>query len=433
MGQFTYIAIDAHQHKVSGSVKASDRGEALRLIEKKGLRPTKVTEDKSEPKESKKSTKEQKRKSAKPQPARVEKKSKRISKESNTGGSLKLKKKEVILFTEELADMLAAGLQLEPALQSMENRQQKGNLQKVSEQIRALVRDGTSFSRALQMTSPSFSPLYVNMAAAGEASGALDTILTRQAHYLKTIGELQNKVILALIYPAFLVVAGLAVSIIFVTTLIPQLATLLETIPNAEMPSGAAAMLTVTSFLRKWWWIFLVLLIIAFIAFKSWKDVEANRPAWDKIKLGFPLVGAVNKDRFYVQFLETMSNLVGNGMTLLRALDLTKNATQNLHFKEHLSGIIERVGDGRSLSSSLKASEAFPDLLIDMVIVGEQTGKIDVALGKAAERYDKELNNSLQRVMALMMPAVLMVISVLVGMMVYLLLTAIFQTINQIG
>jgi len=257
--------------------------------------------------------------------------------------------------------------------------------------------------------------------------------LLRQAHYLKTIGDLQNKVILALIYPAFLVVAGLGVSGIFVTTLIPQLSSLLESVPGATMPAGAVVMLSMTNFISKWWWVILLILLIAALAFKGWKDIEENKPIWDRAKLKIPLIGAVNRDRFFVQFLETMSNLVGNGLTLLRSLELTKNATQSLHFKEQLGGVIDTVGDGRSLSSSLKRSGEFPDLLIDMVTVGEQTGQIDVALRKAAERYDKELNNSLQRIMALLMPTILIIISVLVGMMVYLLLTAIFQTIQTLG
>ncbi len=424
---FTYIAIDAQNQKINGTIAATDRGEALKQLDRKGLRPLKLEQQK----ESKGAAEKGTAKSTK-QGARA-KSSKAKKQVEPTAGQIKLKKSEVILFTEELSDMLSAGLQLEPALRSMGNRQQAGNLQQVSERVRDLVRDGTSFSKSLNQVSPSFGPLYTNMAAAGEASGALDTILLRQAHYLKTIGDLQNKVILALIYPAFLVVAGLGVSAIFITTLIPQLSTLLESVPGATMPRGAVMMLATTDFMAKWWWVILLVILVLALAFKGWKDIEANKPIWDQKKLDIPLIGAVTRDRFYVQFLETMANLAGNGLTLLRSLELTRNATQNLHFKEELSEVIDLVGDGRSLSNSLKRSGEFPDLLIDMVIVGEQTGQIDKALAKAAIRYDKELNNSLQRIMALLMPTVLIMISILVGMMVYLLLTAIFQTVGSLG
>jgi len=423
MGTFRYTALKSNGEKVSGNLEAGDRGEALRILARQGMRPMKLegesgkvakVQGSRKPKSQKKSGKSQGRESAR-------------------ADGIRLKKAEVILFTEELSDMLAAGLQLEPALKSMENRQQTGNLQQVSEQVRSLVRDGTAFSKSLGMVSPSFGPLYMSMAAAGEASGALDTILRRQAHHLKMLGDIQNKVILAMIYPAFLILAAIGVSFVFVTVLIPQLTTLLDTVPGASMPVGVEIMVGVTDFLKQWWWIFLSIIVIAGIAFKAWTEVDANKPEWDRMKLNLLLVGAVNRDRFYVQFLETMSNLVGNGLTLLRALELTRNATQNLHLKDKLSGVIDQVGDGRSLSASLTRSGEFPALLVDMVVVGEQTGQIDVALGKAAERYDKELNNSLQRIMALLMPVVLVLIACLVGMMVYLLLTAIFQTIQTLG
>ena len=440
MPNFSYIAIDKDGKKTSGSLPAGDRGEALRILDKKGLRPTMLKAESApvKPKKRASSDKESpkiaKTKAVKTK-AKKEPKRKPFQKADagDPNAPLKLKKSEIIMFTEELADMLAAGLQLEPALRSMESRQQKGNLQLVSGRVRSYVRDGNPFSGALRAVSPSFGPLYTSMAAAGEASGALDTILKRQAHYLKTLGELQNKVTLALIYPAFLIVAGIGVAFIFVTKLIPQLTTLLTSTPGAKIPKGAQLLISASDFLSQWWWIFLVILIIAGIAFKVWKDIDANKPVWDKMKLQIPLTGRVVADRFYVQFLETMSNLVGNGLTLLKSLELTRDATQNLFLKDQLNQVIDLVGDGRSLSNSLVRTGAFPDLLIDMVSVGEQTGQIDVALAKSAERYDKELNNSLQKVMALIMPAVMIVMAFLIGAMAYLMLTSIFQTIQALG
>jgi type II secretory pathway component PulF len=169
------------------------------------------------------------------------------------------------------------------------------------------------------------------------------------------------------------------------------------------------------------------------VLFKAWKDAESNKPAWDRIKLGLPLVGKVVEQRFYVQFLETMANLVANGLPLLRSLELTRDATQNIHLRSHMNTMIEMVGDGRALSKAMIKVDAFPSLLIDMVSVGEQTGKIDQALRRAAVRYDKELNNALQRVMALIMPLVLIVMAVLIGSMAYLMITAIFQTISNLN
>jgi type II secretory pathway component PulF len=348
-------------------------------------------------------------------------------------GPIKLKRAEVVLFTEELSDMLSAGLQLEPALKSMENRQELGNLKAVSFKIRQIVRDGVNFSAALKKVSPSFGSLYCSLAAAGEASGALDTILKRQAHYLKTLAELQTRLILAMIYPAFLVLAGIGVSIVFVTTLIPQLTSLIESTPGGKIPLGAAILIAVSDFLAKWWIVILLTLIASGIFFKAWKDNDANKPTWDRMKLKLPLIGRVITSRFYVQFLETMANLVGNGLPLLRALELSRDATENRSLRVELDKVIVQVGDGRSFSKALIRNGAFPPLLIDMISVGEQTGKIDQSLRRAAERYDKELDKDLQRIMALIMPTVLIIMAGLIGTMAYLMITAIFQTISNLG
>jgi type II secretory pathway component PulF len=199
------------------------------------------------------------------------------------------------------------------------------------------------------------------------------------------------------------------------------------------MPVGARILIALSGFFSTWWPVLLLLVVAAVVLFKAWKDAESNKPAWDRIKLRLPLFGRVVEHRFFVQFLETMANLVGNGLPLLRALQLTKDATPNIHLRAHLEEMIEMVGDGRSLSKSMIRAGIFPSLLIDMVAVGEQTGKIDQALQRAAIRYDKELNNSLQRIMALIMPAVLIIMALLIGTMAYLMITAIFQTINSLS
>jgi type II secretory pathway component PulF len=338
-----------------------------------------------------------------------------------------------VLFTEELSEMLRAGLQLEPALKSMENREELGSLKDVSCEIRKFVRDGGSFSVALKKTSDSFGPLYCSLAAAGEASGALDTILERQAHYLKTLQQLQSKVTLALIYPAFLIIAGIGVGIIFVTKLIPQLTDLISSTPGGKIPLGAKILIGASDFFQEWWLVMLLVIVGSSLAFKAWKDADVNKLTWDRIKLRIPLVGRVIESRFYVQFLETLANLVGNGLPLLRSLELARDATQNLHIRQHMDHVIDMVGDGRSFSRALINSGIFPPLLIDMVSVGEKTGKIDKSLRRAAERYDTELNKSLARIMELIMPVVLVVMALLIGTMAYLMITAIFQTIQNLG
>lgn len=440
MAVFNYKALGAGGAVVTGELTAGDRGEALRQLDKKGLQPVKVAEAKVVAKAAKPDkTARRGEPQVKAKPKSIVKATPKASaqekadKDEVPEGPLKMKSKEVVYFTEELSDMLTAGLQLEPALRAMEDREEEGNIKEISLRIRTLVRDGTSFSNALKRVSPSFGPLYCSLAAAGEASGALDTILRRQAHYLKTLQDLRGRITLALIYPAFLILSGIGVSIIFVTKLIPQLTGLLKGAPGSEMPLGVRVMIGASDFLLQWWLVMVLIVVAALIFFKAWKDAERNKPAWDRIKLKIPLYGNVIRGRFYVQFLETMANLVGNGLPLLRSLELTRDAAQNIHLRENMDEMIELVGDGRSLSSAMIRTEIFPPLLIDMVAVGEQTGKIDLALRRAAERYDKELDAALQKVMAMVMPAVLLLMASLVGTMAYAMISAIFQTINNLG
>ncbi len=428
MPLFAYKALATNGSVTTGEIDAADRPEALRKLDRKGLQPVNLRETASAVPARKTQGKTREKTDTSRQASKAA-----TAEDAIPEGPIKLKRQEVVLFTEELSDMLAAGLQLEPALKSMENRQELGNLKAVSYKIRQIVRDGVNFSVALKKVSPSFGPLYCSLAAAGEASGALDTILKRQAHYLKTLAELQSRLVLAMIYPAFLILAGIGVSIVFVTTLIPQLTQLIESTPGGKIPLGAAILIGASDFITKWWLVVLLTLIAIAIFFKAWKDNDANKPAWDRMKLKLPLVGPVITSRFYVQFLETMANLVSNGLPLLRALELSRDATQNRSLRGALDQVIDQVGDGRSFSKSLIRNGSFPPLLIDMIAVGEQTGKIDQSLRRAAERYDKELDKDLQRIMALIMPTVLIVMALLIGTMAYLMITAIFQTISAIG
>ncbi|MFN6017346.1 MAG: type II secretion system F family protein, partial [Verrucomicrobiota bacterium] len=187
MPVFAYKALNSKGSVMSGELDAADRPEALRMLDRKGLQPVNLRETAgivaAAGKDAKPKSDEAAAASTKPDEAPIPE------------GPIKLKRQEVVLFTEELSDMLGAGLQLEPALKSMENRQELGNLKAVSYKIRQIVRDGVNFSVALKKVSPSFGPLYCSLAAAGEASGALDTILKRQAHYLKTLAELQSRLV----------------------------------------------------------------------------------------------------------------------------------------------------------------------------------------------------------------------------------------------
>ncbi|MGI9243145.1 MAG: type II secretion system F family protein [Verrucomicrobiales bacterium] len=428
MAVFLYSALKSDGSTASGELTASDRPEAMMRLGRQGMKPISISL-KADKGGAVKETKVKSKNGSKSLPAKIGADGKPVAEDSMPDGPVKLKRAQIVIFTEELSDLLNAGLQLEPALRVMESREELSGVKDVTRILRQEVRDGSSFSAALKKASPSFSELYRSLSQAGEISGALGTILKRQAHYLVTMQELQSKVMFAMIYPAFLFMAGVAVGLLFVVYLIPKLTMLLDS-TGADMPAVAKLMIDFSAFVKSYWWLFLLLLVTGIIGFRAYISAEKNRPAWDEFKLKIPFVGGILCSRFYVQMLETLANLVGNGLPLLRALELSRNATQNLFLRKKMEEVIDLVGEGGALSRSLKRVGFFPPLLIDMVGVGEQTGDIATSLEKAAERYDKELGRKIEALSALIQPVIVVVMAVIVGIMAYMMITVIFDTIG---
>ncbi|MED5470319.1 MAG: type II secretion system F family protein, partial [Verrucomicrobiota bacterium] len=202
---------------------------------------------------------------------------------------------------------------------------------------------------------------------------------------------------------------------------------------NSEMPAIGQLMIDLSDFVRAWWWVILGIVISVIFAFVSYIKNPNNHEWWDETKLKIPLFGKVLKTRFFVQFLETLANLVGNGLTLLRALELSREATPNLYLKKIISRIIDYVGDGAALSRTMKRVGFFPPLLLDMVAVGEQTGQIGESLERAATRYDKELEKDISKISALIQPVIVVTMALLVGIMAYMMISVIFETISGLN
>jgi type II secretory pathway component PulF len=442
MPTFAYSALKPDGSLARGELTANDRGEAMRRLDRSGLQPVSIAVKDAAggvavaappPKKSSDGKTEDPKKSAEAGKKPAE--AKPAAKTEGTGalpkGPVRLSRKQVILFTEELSDLLSAGLQLEPALRIMESRDELGPLKLVSALLRQKVRDGGSFSASLRTSSPNFGELYCSMAAAGEISGALGVILKRQAQYLKSIAELQSSVITALIYPAFLFVAGMLVSGLFVTFLVPQLASLLKS-SNKPLPLPAQIMMGAGDFVKGYWWVILLAVAAIMFIFQKVTTNPVYRPAWDRVRLGLPLVGPILTGRFFVQFLETLANLVDNGLPLLRALELSRDATQNIYVRRLLDQVIGMVGEGGSLAKALKRVGFFPPLMTDMITVGEQTGDLPLALRRTAERYDKELEKKIVRMQAAIPHIVTIFMALLVGMVAYMMITVILESVTSI-
>lgn len=406
MANFTYKATARDGSIATGTLSAADRNAAFRELDLRKLQPLSLSES---------------------QDAKGQKPEKTQQPDRET---VRLKPAEVLDFTEELAQLLQGGIPLESALGIIERREGKSNLPLIAGKLRLLIRDGNSLSNALKTSCPDFGLLYCRLVAAGEESGALADILARQAVHLKALLGLKNKVIFALIYPAFLSVSAIGVSVLFIVFLIPKLMELLDT-TGGTLPLGARVIVGAGEFVQATWYIWLALLAGAFVFFRWFSHRHPLK--WDQAVMRIPLFGTVVRGRQHVQFLETMASLIGNGLPIVQALALTGNSMVSPVFRKELELILASVTDGDPLSACLARSASFPVLMSDLVAVGEQTGDLAGALERAAHRFDAELTRHVDRLSAIIQPAVVVVMAGMVGCMAYLMISAIFQTMSGLG
>jgi general secretion pathway protein F/type IV pilus assembly protein PilC len=416
MASFRYKVLKKDGSLAEGSLEAGSRGEATRRLNEQGSRVLSLTEEALKEK-------------AKKKPAKPGTPDKPARKATSAPVENRLSSKQLVQFTEELSDLLAAGVQLDAALHSIGKRSESQAISRVAGACYEKVRDGVPLATALRLSSPSFNELYCNLVSAGEISGALGDILKRQVKYLNTLAELRGKLATALIYPAFLIVSGVGVSAMFVFFLIPKLRRLVES-TGGELPPVAKLLLSTGDFLKANWIAVLVVLLVAvvvvFVAFQR----ESTKRWWDEAKLKLPLFGKLLVTRFNVQFVETLANLLVNGLPIVRALELVETTTPNRYIREQIIQMRARVSEGAMLNRCMEKAGIFESGLVDMTRIGEDTGQLAPSIAKAGDRLDREFGRAIERIASVIQPAIILVMSVVVGLMAYMMISVIYETIS---
>jgi len=409
MAVFVYQAVNRGGQRISGQLEAQSRADAFRKLDRERLQPIFLTQEGLPDSAKFRSTEK-----AEPTlPTR----------------DIRLSRGQIILFTEEMSDLLDAGLQLEPALRVMEARKELSGIKAVASALRQQVREGSSLSSALRIVSPSFGDLYCNLVSAGEISGSLPQLLKRQATFLVTIDDLQKKVISALIYPSLIFFLGVGLIFLFMAYLVPQLTQLFQK-TGKDLPILTRLLVQMSDFFSHYWWAIILVIVGIVVGFSQFIRNPIGRHWWHKVQLQLPLFGSVLRGRFYAQFSQTMANLIGNGIPLLNSLRLMNSATGNVHLRDLMEKVVEIVGEGGLLSRALQRVGEFPPLFIDMIGVGEQTGDLAQALEKIGRRYDKELNIKIQRLTSLVQPVVILVMAGMVGLIAYSIINGIFDAVS---
>src|SRR5437762_3436435 len=304
-------------------------------------------------------------------------------------------------------------------------------MQQMAGRVQRPVFGGGCFSRALAEFARIFPPLYVNLVAAGEASGALPEILLRLVKHLTQAKDLRDRVQQALIYPAFLAVAGAVLITIFITYMVPQLTGFMAQIGGA-LPLPTRILMQLHHAIITYWWLAILIVIGVSVGFRAFVRTEEGRLTWDRFRLSIPGYGRVIRHRYYAQFSRTLGTLIQNGIPLLRALDLVSEIAGNRYLELKVMEARRAVIDGATLSTALGSQHIFPDLFTDMMAVGEQTGRFGETMQSIADVYERELDRNVAIISQLIPPVIIVVIALIVGLVVYSILSAVFEATHSL-
>ncbi len=339
---------------------------------------------------------------------------------------------QVLQFTQQLATLLGAGQPLDRALQILLDLPDSQEARRVIERIRDAVRGGTPLSQALEQQDGVFSRLYVNMVRAGEVGGSLDDTLKRLADYLERSKALRESVINALIYPSILVLMVFGALLLLLGYVVPQFLPLFEDM-DVEMPLLTRIVMATGGVVSSYWWLILAALVGGFVLFRKRLQDPEKRRVFDAWVLKRGLVGSLIARLETARLARTLGTLVHNGVPLLTALSIARNVMGNLALSDAVEAAPGEVKTGGGLSQALARSKLFPRLALQMIAVGEESGEMDTMLTKVADTFDIEVKNTVERLLAALVPAVTVFMAAVVALIMMAILIPIFSLTNAVG
>jgi general secretion pathway protein F len=324
----------------------------------------------------------------------------------------------VLGLTRELATLLRAGLPLDRALELLITLAPSLPVAVMLQGIRDEVRGGKSLSQALDARREVFSRFYVNIVRAGEAGGALGTVLARMAETMERTKELRESVRSALIYPTILVFVAVASVMVLLVFVVPQFQTTFAQAGKA-LPIPTQIVIVAGTFLRNWWWALIPAAVLAVLWFRRRGRTPAVRRLRDTRMLRMPLVGDLIAKVEIARFARTLATLLANGVTLLAGLSIVKETMGNVVLQNALDGVTAKLREGKGFGRPLAETGLFPRLATQMILVGEESGRLEEMLGRVADVYDREVATAIKRFLAVLEPVLILGLAVLVGGIVF--------------
>lgn len=339
---------------------------------------------------------------------------------------------EVASMTRLLATLQKARIPLVESINAVAQQQDNPRLGEVLMLVKTKMQEGYSFSRAARDFPEVFSPLYCNMIAAGEESGATEAVLLRLADFLESQMDLRNKVRSAMTYPIILFVVAIMVVALLFTVVIPKISKMFEDV-NMILPLQTRILIWISGTVGSYWWLMLLLAAAGYAGFHHWKKTPAGEEKWNRLLITAPIFGRINRMVAISRFAKTLSTLLTSGVPILAALDIVRKVIENRVIENAVAAARENIKEGESIAVPLKRSGEFPPIVIQMIAIGEKSGELEEMLETLAGSYEKEVRYSLERLTATINPIMIVFLALVIGFIIFAVVMPILKINEAVG
>ncbi|MFA5261388.1 MAG: type II secretion system F family protein [Candidatus Omnitrophota bacterium] len=403
MGQFYYKAKQGPSKIIEGVIEADHEEMAVSRILKMGYTPLNVQAETS---------------------GGMVKKIKGAGLPASAG--LRVQTPDIMIFTRQMSDLVSAGVPVLRALYLVNKQVRNKRLKAVVGHMIAVVEDGGPLSSALAQFSGTFSPLYINIVRSGEVGGNLDSVLARLSDFIEKDYDIQSQVRTSLMYPGLILFVGGVTIFVILTWVIPRISTIFTDM-NESLPLVTTMLLAISNFLARFWWALTAVFVLAGVQLKRAYATREGKMWLDSLKLKIPVVGPFIQEVEIGRFARTLGTLLGNGVTVVTAIDTVCHVVDNEVFKQDVFKMSSLLTGGGSLTQAMQSCAFFPEAAVNMVVVGEETGQLHQGLLKLASYYEHLSERTMKRVTSLIEPVLILVIGIFIGFIVLGMLMPIFR------
>lgn len=341
----------------------------------------------------------------------------------------KMKGKDLVLFSRQMSVMLSAGVSVVRAVDILYEKSEKVRMKECYRRLYERLQQGRELSYAMDVEGNAFPKLLVRMIRSGEVSGSLDITLERMADHYEKENKLNNKIKNAMLYPKILTGVCVAVVIALVTFVLPSFFTMYA---GQELPLTTQLMMGLSDFIKNQWYLLLVFCIVVYMVWLGLKRLPAIRYQLDKVKLSIPIFGKLNKTILSSRFANTFATLYASGINVIEILEICSEILDNLYIDECFKRIITRVSNGEYMSTAIGAENVFEPMLMSMLFIGEESGRLDEILSKAADFYDEEANAATEKMVSMIEPMLIIFMGIVVCFIILSVIEPMYGMLNNV-